>query len=319
MKLRNNLLLALATATLFAAPMAKSATFNYNTDDLLLIFWVDTYDSIFYDIGPVTQFLNHTNGYTTTVTNWDPSIVTTYLGQFPGNGGFLSLSFTLVTGNWTGPSRTGTGDAWLGVVNNGLGLTDVTEKEAGSIYDGLNTRGNQLIQLSTYSLIPVAQAGDVFGTNYIVTVPSDSRAYDYYTLYEDSWGSSGAEEYLGNYGNGAVPGALLFYHTGVETNNIIGAFTFDAYGTLTFTAGANALLDATRITDVEYDGVTETDVTFNSKIGVRYELLQSTNLTTPLSSWNVVPGTAITGDGTPQTASDLSATNKTSFYRVESY
>ena len=70
-----------AAATLLSAPPARA--WIYNDGDVLLVFRKSAQD-IEYDIGSVTNFLGHTNGYTTAVSNWDPTQVTGNVGSFTG-------------------------------------------------------------------------------------------------------------------------------------------------------------------------------------------------------------------------------------------
>lgn len=71
----------LAAATLLSAPPARA--WIYKDGDVLLVFRKSGQD-IEYDIGSVTNFLGKANGYTTTVSNWDPTqltgAVTTFIG-----------------------------------------------------------------------------------------------------------------------------------------------------------------------------------------------------------------------------------------------
>ena len=73
----------LAALALLASPLAQAQTWTYNDGDLLLIFRKTGHNNIEFDLGSVTNYLGKTNGYTTTVTGWDLSLVT---GEFGGAG-----------------------------------------------------------------------------------------------------------------------------------------------------------------------------------------------------------------------------------------
>ena len=66
---------AIALLALLAATPARA--WSYNDGDVLLIFRESGHNNIEYDLGNVSQFLGQTNGYTTTITKWDPGLVTT--------------------------------------------------------------------------------------------------------------------------------------------------------------------------------------------------------------------------------------------------
>jgi len=66
------ILTSLAAVALLAAPQVRAWT--YADGDLLLIFRNGSQD-VEFDLGSVTNFLGKTNGYTTTVTGWDPTLV----------------------------------------------------------------------------------------------------------------------------------------------------------------------------------------------------------------------------------------------------
>ncbi len=74
----NNTITILAALTLLAAPVARAWT--YNDGDLLVVFRNGSQD-VEFDLGSVTNFLGQTNGYTTTVTGWDPTLVTSTFGS----------------------------------------------------------------------------------------------------------------------------------------------------------------------------------------------------------------------------------------------
>ena len=72
------ILTTLALLAWLATPPARAWT--YNDGDLLLVFHEGSHNNIEYDLGSVTNLLGQTNGYTTTITGWDPSLVTTEFG-----------------------------------------------------------------------------------------------------------------------------------------------------------------------------------------------------------------------------------------------
>jgi len=118
-----------------------------------------------------------------------------------------------------------------------------------------------------------------------------------------------------------VPARLLFYQlapssaTPKPAGTLIGSFALDVNGHLTFQAGP--LLDSAEITSVTFNGGVAA-VAFNSKAAVKYQLRYSPNLTTPISSWTILPN-PVAGDGTPQVLYDALPADAVRYYTVESY
>src|SRR5579883_3116761 len=88
-------LATLAALGLLATPQVQAWT--YNQGDVLLIFRNGAQD-VEFDIGNVTNFLGHTNGYTTTVTGWNSNLVNSTFGGFSGLN--VSLVASVGTTNW---------------------------------------------------------------------------------------------------------------------------------------------------------------------------------------------------------------------------
>jgi hypothetical protein len=101
---------------------------------------------------------------------------------------------------------------------------------------------------------------------------------------------------------------------------LIGSFTLDASGNLTFQAGP--LLDNPLITSitpvVSNGGGALISVGFNTKAAARYRLLYSSQLTPSRSSWTILPN-PVAGNGNPLNLYDSSPTDAVRFYTVESY
>ncbi len=71
------LLTSLAALTLLATPQARAWT--YNDGDVLLIFRKGS-QNVEFNLGSVTNFVGKANGYTTPVSGWDLSLVTSTFG-----------------------------------------------------------------------------------------------------------------------------------------------------------------------------------------------------------------------------------------------
>ena len=301
-------ILLLTTALLagLAAPLAQAWT--YNNGDVLLIFrnaQNATYD-VEYDIGSVNQFLGHTNGYTVTVTNWNPADVLGVLGGQNGSGlTGINVALLAVTG-LTNASPT----AWVsGIEPNTTAYADNQADFNSSYYNNISTIGNKPVT----SDVPVAD------TNAYSISPSGKYKYSSYEYILDGGGSSYLVSQLG--GNvpfvveQTIPGALDFWAVqplesgGVSPpDKLVGTFNITSTGGLTFTAGPRAatLTGITRTGSVS-------SVSLGTIVGVNYQLLGSTQLGRN-ASWTTVGG-LLTGDGNSHFLNETN-TATTRFYQV---
>lgn len=306
MKLNRILSHLILASPLLAAPRAFG--FNYSTNDVLLVFRSPGLDDVEFDLGNVGQFLNHPDGYTLAVTNWSPAVVN---ANYALNGGNVEFALLASTGS-TDPNPS----AW---VTDAQPLQSVTDVTLSKWKVGL---AGQIAALGTGAAAdPLAPAN----TNYDVVVPTVRFAFD--AINSNNGNSPGEIPYLGGSASlafqvtGEVPATLLFYQlapssvTPKPTGTLIGSFALDVNGNLTFQAGP--LLDSPQITSATLNGGVAA-VAFNSKAAVKYQLRYSTNLTTPTSSWTILPNPVV-GDGTPQVLYDALPTDAVRYYTVESY
>src|ERR1700690_302531 len=73
------ILSSLALLALLATPPARA--WSYSDGDLLLVFRESGHKNIEDDLGSVSNLLGQANGYTTTITGWDASLITTEFGS----------------------------------------------------------------------------------------------------------------------------------------------------------------------------------------------------------------------------------------------
>src|ERR1700743_2467239 len=75
------ILSAVAALAVLSAPLARA--WSYSDGDLLLVFRGTSGNSAYdieYDLGSVSNFLGHANGYSNTITGWNPSLLTSKFG-----------------------------------------------------------------------------------------------------------------------------------------------------------------------------------------------------------------------------------------------
>lgn len=300
------ILLIIAALAGLAAPLAQAWT--YNNGDVLLVFRnaeSSTYD-VEYDIGSVTQFLGHTNGYTTTVTGWNPADVLGVLGGQNGpNLTGINVALLAVTG-----LTNATPTAWVsGIEPNYSAYADNSADFNSSYYNNISTIGNKPVT----SDVPVAD------TNAYSISPSGKYKYSSYEYILDGGGSAYLVSQLG--GNvpftveQTIPGSLDFWAVqplesgGVSPpDKLVGTFDINANGVLTFTAGP----PAASVTGITRAG-SVSSVNLGTIVGVNYQLTGSTQLG-PNASWSTVGGT-LTGDGYSHSLNETN-TATARFYRV---
>jgi hypothetical protein len=295
-----------AIAASVAAPAMKAAT--YSDQDVLLIFRANGYNDVEYDLGSVSQFLGHSNGYQAVVTGWSADVVS---GQFALDGGLAQFGLLAVTSDQDANPR-----AWLTDDQPLVSVTDVTQSkwEVG-LYGIIEAIG---VGIATDPDAPA-------GTNYDVVSPSSSYSFDFITSNRGQ--SAALIPFLGG-GSGlkfgataAVPGTVLFYEVDPSSaptkpaGTLVGSFSLSAAGTLEFQAGP--LLSAAPITSVSNSNGTSA-VTFSSSRAVKYRLRYATQLGGSPQTWAILP-TTVVGDGNPQTLQDNSASDSARYYVVESY
>ena len=288
------ILTTLAAVTLLAAPQVWAWT--YNDGDVLLIFRNGSQD-VEFDLGSVSQFLGKTNGYTTTVTGWDPNLVTTTFGSFTGVKTVL-----IATGGSTN---------WLSSAEPNTTAYNVSSQAANTLHSVINAVGTKPL----YPIaIPTAQANAYSidaGGQY------EATSYDYVV-------SGGNKNGIATWGGiapftveQAVPGNLDFWSvapTAIYPNSppdqLVGTFTISASGVLTFVAGPRA----STIYNVSRTGNIST-VQFTTTVGNIYSLAYTNALGASVADWPV-DATTVIGNGRINTINHNSS-DGAEFYKIK--
>ncbi len=306
MNLKKTILPGVAGLALFAAPFANA--FTYSDGDVLLIFRSDGLHNVEFDLGNISQFLGHPDGYTNVVANWDSNVVTSNYSLIGGGAQFAVLATT----SSSDPNRT----AW---VSDSQPLTAVNDLAPSQWITGIYT------PINATGVGAQNDPNAPSGANYDDVASAAPSAFDYIAANRGQ--TPGAIPYLGGSSGigfkvtGVTPTTVLFYAIHPSSSPIkppstlIGSFSLSADGILVFRSGP--LLDTTQITSVSSGGGT-VPVTFNTQPAVKYRLRYSTDLSESVANWTILPPTAA-GDGSPRTLFDTSATNAARFYVVESY
>jgi hypothetical protein len=288
------ILTLLAAVTLLAAPQVRAWT--YADGDLLLIFRNGSQD-VEFDVGSVTNFLGKTNGYTTTVTGWDPTLVTSTFGSFTG----VKVVF-IATG---GPTN------WLSSAEPNTTAYSISSPAANTLHGVINAVGTKTL----YPIaIPTAEANA-----YSIDAGGQYAAssYDYVV-------SGGNKNGIAKLGGNApftveqsVPGFLDFWSVAPTTvypnsppDHLVGTFTINAIGVLTFVAGPRAAT----IYSVNHASSLST-VQFTTTVGNIYSLAYTNALGSAVTNWPI-DATTVVGDGRIDTINHA-ATDSAEFYKIK--
>jgi len=291
---------------LAAAPLARAWT--YADGDVILIFRDGTYD-VEFDLGNISQFIGHTNGYTQVVTGWSYSLVTNTFGpDLTTNGDGVTVA--LIAGTSAGPAT------WLSSSEPNTTAYSPSASGLGNVYGTINNVG---IDPKIYDVPTNSSAAN----SYVIraTGSGSSARYKYASYdYIVSGGTYNGIPYLGSAApfilEQNIPGSLDFWGIQATTSTpqppdtLVGTFSITTNGVLTFVAGPPppAVLGIARSNGVD-------TVTFATQVGGNYQLITSPSLGTPLSAWPAVGGT-VPGNGRNNSLNDTNSAG-IAFYGVQ--
>ncbi len=293
--MKSILLITLAALALLTTPPARAWT--YNDGDVLLVFRKGS-QNIEFDLGSVTNYLGKTNGYTTTVSGWNLSLVTSTFGALDSNVKVVLLATTPTSStNWLSSAEPNTT-----AYNIGSSEADVLR----GIISAVGTRPLYPIAIPTAgaNAYSIDTGGQYAGSSYDSVVSGGHF--------------SGITKLGGNAPftvEQAIPGLLDFWQ--IETtasstappDKLIGTFTITTGGTLTFVAGPRAA----SVTSATHTGNVST-LKFTTTIGNTYSVAYTNKLGGAPATWPV-DATTLVGNGKVNT---LNHTNSSSaeFYRI---
>jgi hypothetical protein len=293
-----------ALLTLSAVPLASA--FTYSDSDLLLVFRKDGFSDVLFNLGSVSQYLTLANGTKVSVTNWDLSLVkSTYNQNISG----VKFILTAVTSISDSQPRLWCTDASL------ASQTPPTDLP-GSRWRSL--RGKLAAVGQDAAIYTATNAG----TSYVIA-PTDASAY---TFIASDGGSLDVATICGFAPFSVqtdIPGKALFYELKASTATprpaakLMGSFSFDDQGSLTFVAGAEEpplpelvrpkILSITRAANTA-------SIQFTTTNNLNYRLWYCDQLGA-VPTWSVKNAT-VTGDGAPKVLVD-EASGSQRIYQVE--
>ena len=303
------ILTTLALLAWLATPPARAWT--YNDGDLLLVFHEGSHNNIEYDLGSVTNLLGQTNGYTTTITGWDASLVTT---EFGAN----LTGVKVILAATTSPTNTNP-TAWVTSSDPNPNAYNVSGAAwTANLHGTINSLGERpLIPFK----VPPAVANP---TNAYSISPSDPQYGGASYNYIVSGGNfNGIATWAGKAPfsvvpvEQTVPGTFDFWavqptaiYPGSPPDTLVGTFSITTNGVLTFTTGPrpSTIIGVSRAGNVSA-------IQFTTTVGNTYSVSYTNALGGPVSTWPVDANTLI-GNGSVNTLNHTNAGDSAEFYRV---
>ena len=305
------ILSSLALLGLLATPAARA--WSYSDGDLLLVFRANAHNNIEYDLGSVSNLLGQTNGWTTTISGWDPSLVTT---EFGANLTGVKVILAATTSS-TNANRT----AWISSTDPNASAYNVSGAAwTANLHGTINSLGNRPIVPFN---VPPAVATP---TNAYVISPASAQ---YGGASYDSIVSGGNFSSIATWAGKApfsnvpaeqnIPGTFDFWAiqpTGIYPNpppdHLVGTFTITTNGVLTFVAGSRS----PTIVGVSRSGSNNASaIQFTTTVGNTYSVSYTNTLGGPVSTWPVDANTLI-GNGSVNTLNHTNAGDPAEFYLV---
>ena len=297
--------IALAALGLLALPQGWAWT--YSDGDVLLIFR-DKSTDVEFDLGNVSQFLGHPNGYTVQVNNWSSSLVAATYGSIGTNTTSQKPVKVLLVASTTT-------NAWVTSIDPNTTAYQQSPAAFGGIYGVISEVGN-------YPLIYSEATNNTWAQSYVITVAADYANFDYLAS-GGTYNSTTISKLGGNIpfvdetGIPASGANLDFWSvapngSAIQTpDNLVGTFSLSAAGVLTFVAGPRP----PAITGFTHAG-SVTKLNFPTTIGNTYYVSYTNQLGGAVSTWPVDPN-SVTGDGNTDTISHTNSGVTAEFFKVQ--
>jgi hypothetical protein len=289
-----------------ATPVAQAWT--YQDGDALLIFRGPVSDDVEFDLGSINQFLGHSAGYHTQVTDWSTTEVANTFGSVSG----VSVAVVAVTS----PSSVSPA-AWLSSAYNVASVSDVSLSTWHSdLYSFIDAVG---ADPTNYSLTPAS------ANSYVIASFGDTKAgqssiasYDY--IVSDGGQDEGKiSDFGGNVPfdvEGIAPATFGLWQIGTSSSNpkpaatYIGTFDLDANNNLYFYVGS---LQPNIIQETDNAG-SET-IKFTTLANGSYSVVYSPDPSVPESEWIPIAG-PVNGNNGSQSLSFSSPGDPADYYAV---
>lgn len=292
------------TVILFLLFLPLARAFNYQDKNLLLTFRKDGFDDVLFNLGPIDPLLNLPAGSRVVLTNWDLNQV---LANYPLDGDVRVILLATTPRNDASPR------AWLSAVPVTPLPLNRTASQWQGLYSVINAVGAKAQAYSQSS-----------PTNVFIAPPTLPSSY---TFIVSSGGSlASALPTLG--GNSTfkvesgIPATLNLLEVKPSTANpkppttLVGVFSLDTNGALTFTAGAPQPAAPVQIGGIQVTAAGVV-VSFPSVVGSNYRLRYSASPTGDPATWSA--GATVAGTGGQLLLTDPASADSQRYYAVETY
>jgi len=291
----------LVLAAVGLAPVASG--FNYSDSDLLLVFRQDGFNDVEFDLGSVSNYLGLANGTKVTVSGWDLNLVKSNYNNSLSGVKFILVAATSLSAV---PPAVWCSSAELAPATP---PTDLPRSQWGNLQSKFSSVGT-LAAAYTFTNSVQAYVITTTDASSYTSIASDGGQYDAGSV-------SGFAPFTVESDN---PGTVLFYRLKAANRPqpaaaLIGSFTLDASGVLTFTAGPLQQALVRPSISIQRVGTTTT-VSFPSVNNQTYQLWYLDQLGSPWS-WTSVPGT-VSGNGLTQSLTDTTSGSRR-FYQVRTF
>ncbi|MDB6040161.1 MAG: hypothetical protein JWM99_4002, partial [Verrucomicrobiales bacterium] len=305
---RMNFISRLIACALLLGGCLQSLGFNYNDQDLLLVFRKDGFNDIEFNLGSVNSIVNHPQGTDTPVINWDLTKVKA-LYDLGDDVRFLLVACT----SKDVPNRI----AWLSCAEDSVTPLDRTASQWQGIWSKIDGIGSVAERFTATNDVAYYSASSTDLSSYTFTASNGGTAP---TLVPKLGGASSFII------EGTIPATIRFFQikpssaTPKPAATLVGSFTMTADGTLVFHSGGGAQppIPIPTISELTRSGETII-VKFDTVSGVSYRLRHTNvnGLSTVVSSWSA--GTdSVNGTGQQAQLSDSGA-ETAGFYVVEAF
>lgn len=303
-----NLISRLIAGALLLGGCFQSRAFNYNDQDLLLVFRKDGFNDIEFNLGNVNSVVNHPAGTDSPVSNWDLTKVQA-LYDLGDDVRFLLVAST----SKDVPNRI----AWLSCAEDSITPLDRTASQWQGIWSKVDGIGSVAERFTATNDVAYYSVSSTDLSSYTFTASNGGTAP---TLVPKLGGASSFVI------EGTIPATIRFFQIKPSTVSpkppatLVGSFTLTADGILSFHSGGGAQppIPTPTISELIRSGG-NIIVKFDTVSGVSYRLRHTNadGLSSLVSSW-AVGADSVSGTDQQAQLSDSSA-DATGFYVVEAF
>jgi hypothetical protein len=303
-----NLILRLIACALLLGSCFRALGFNYNDQDLLLVFRKDGFNDIEFNLGNVNSIVNHPEGSDTRLSNWDLTKVKA-LYDLGDDVRFLLVACT----SKEVPNRI----AWLSCAEDSITPPDRTASQWQGIWSKVDGIGSVAERFTATNDVAYYSASSTDLSSYTFTASNGGTAP---TLVPKL---GGAASFIIE---GTIPATIRFFQIKPSTASpkppatLVGSFTVTTDGTLSFHSGGGTQppIPTPTISELIRSGG-NIIVKFEAVSGVSYRLRHTNadGLSSLVSSWTA-GSDSVTGTDQQAQLSD-STNDATGFYVVEAF